>query len=153
MHYVMPHLPFSQCFSACLTLVCLPSGENSSCCSCENGYAWPSAVCSDLITCPSISQAPNLPCGYVKEAPFLGPYCEPQTEGKEKQRWTSSPYNSYTGCDKAAHEDWAGYHITCGDTQALLFGMWVHLDPSTWRYLVPCWSSSSWNHSHASLGL
>ncbi|XP_065488048.1 adhesion G protein-coupled receptor F5 [Caloenas nicobarica] len=63
-----------------VTTVCLPSGENSSCCSCENGYAWPSAVCSDLITCPSVSQAPDLPCGYVKEVPFYGPYCEPRTE-------------------------------------------------------------------------
>ncbi|KFR13320.1 putative G-protein coupled receptor 116, partial [Opisthocomus hoazin] len=62
-----------------ITTVCLPSGENSSCCSCENGYAWPSEVCSDLITCPSTSLASNLPCGYVKEMPFYGPYCEPQT--------------------------------------------------------------------------
>ncbi|KFQ19388.1 putative G-protein coupled receptor 116, partial [Mesitornis unicolor] len=59
-----------------VTTVCLPSGENSSCCSCESGYAWPSAVCGDLITCPSV----GLPCGYVKEMPFYGPYCEPQTE-------------------------------------------------------------------------
>ncbi|NXU31638.1 AGRF5 protein, partial [Thalassarche chlororhynchos] len=63
-----------------ITTVCLPSGENNSCCSCENGYAWPSAVCSDLITCPSVSLAPDLPCGYMKEMPFYGPYCEPQTE-------------------------------------------------------------------------
>ncbi|XP_059684951.1 adhesion G protein-coupled receptor F5 [Gavia stellata] len=63
-----------------VTTVCLPSGENNSCCSCENGYAWPSAVCSDLITCPSVSLAPDLPCGYMKEMPFYGPYCEPQTE-------------------------------------------------------------------------
>ncbi|NXF46138.1 AGRF5 protein, partial [Oceanites oceanicus] len=63
-----------------ITTVCLPSGENNSCCSCENGYAWPSAVCSDLITCPSVSRAPDLPCGYMKEMPFYGPYCEPQAE-------------------------------------------------------------------------
>ncbi|NWH51373.1 AGRF5 protein, partial [Fregata magnificens] len=63
-----------------ITTVCLPSGENNSCCSCENGYAWPSAVCSDLITCPSVSLAPALPCGYMKEMPFNRPYCEPQTE-------------------------------------------------------------------------
>ncbi|NXW10030.1 AGRF5 protein, partial [Fregetta grallaria] len=63
-----------------ITTVCLPSGENNSCCSCENGYAWPSVVCSDLITCPSVSGAPDLPCGYMKEMPFYGPYCEPQTE-------------------------------------------------------------------------
>ncbi|XP_072711671.1 adhesion G protein-coupled receptor F5 [Ciconia boyciana] len=63
-----------------ITTVCVPSGENNSCCSCENGYAWPSAVCSDLITCPSVSVAPDLPCGYMKEMPFYGPYCEPQTE-------------------------------------------------------------------------
>ncbi|KFW12153.1 putative G-protein coupled receptor 116, partial [Fulmarus glacialis] len=63
-----------------ITTVCLPSGENNSCCSCEKGYAWPSAVCSDLITCPSVSLAPDLPCGYMKEMPFYGPYCEPQTE-------------------------------------------------------------------------
>ncbi|NXJ93447.1 AGRF5 protein, partial [Corythaixoides concolor] len=63
-----------------VTTVCLPSGENNSCCSCENGYAWPSAVCSDLITCPSVSLSPHLPCGYMKEMPFYGPYCEPQTE-------------------------------------------------------------------------
>ncbi|NXJ45689.1 AGRF5 protein, partial [Spizaetus tyrannus] len=63
-----------------ITTVCLPSGENKSCCSCENGYAWPSAVCSDLITCPSVSLAPDLPCSYMMEKPFHGPYCEPQTE-------------------------------------------------------------------------
>ncbi|NWX46112.1 AGRF5 protein, partial [Steatornis caripensis] len=63
-----------------ITTVCLPSGENSSCCSCENGYAWPSAVCRDLITCPSVSLAPDLPCGYMKEMPYYGPYCVPQTE-------------------------------------------------------------------------
>ncbi|NXT87768.1 AGRF5 protein, partial [Anhinga rufa] len=63
-----------------ITTVCLPSGENNSCCSCENGYAWPSEVCSDLITCPSVSLAPDKPCGYVKEMPFYGPYCELQTE-------------------------------------------------------------------------
>ncbi|NXR00623.1 AGRF5 protein, partial [Sagittarius serpentarius] len=63
-----------------VTTVCLPSGENNSCCSCENGYAWPSAVCSDLITCPSVSLALDLPCSYMKEMPFYGPYCEPQTE-------------------------------------------------------------------------
>ncbi|NXE15471.1 AGRF5 protein, partial [Lophotis ruficrista] len=63
-----------------ITTVCLPSGENNSCCSCENGYAWPSAMCSNLTTCPSISLAPDLPCSYVKERPFYGPYCEPQTE-------------------------------------------------------------------------
>ncbi|KFW64070.1 putative G-protein coupled receptor 116, partial [Pygoscelis adeliae] len=63
-----------------ITTVCLPGGENNSCCSCENGYAWPSAVCSDLITCPSVSLEPDLPCGYMKEMPFYGPYCAPQTE-------------------------------------------------------------------------
>ncbi|NWR61475.1 AGRF5 protein, partial [Bucorvus abyssinicus] len=63
-----------------VTTVCLSSGENSSCCSCENGYAWPSEVCSDLITCHSVSLAPDLPCGYMKKMPFYGPYCEPQTE-------------------------------------------------------------------------
>lgn len=68
-----------------LILVCLPSGKNSSCCSCEDGYAWPSAVCGDLITCPSVSLGPDLPCGYMKEMPYSGPYCEPQTKGKEKQ--------------------------------------------------------------------
>ncbi|NXX11529.1 AGRF5 protein, partial [Podargus strigoides] len=63
-----------------ITTVCLPSGENNSCCSCENGYAWPSTVCSDLITCSSVSLAPDLPCGYMKEMPFYGSYCKPQTE-------------------------------------------------------------------------
>ncbi|NXG71112.1 AGRF5 protein, partial [Baryphthengus martii] len=63
-----------------ITTVCLSSGENSSCCSCENGYAWPSAVCGDLITCPSASLTPDLPCSYVKEMPFHGLYCRPQTE-------------------------------------------------------------------------
>ncbi|NXE74885.1 AGRF5 protein, partial [Cochlearius cochlearius] len=63
-----------------ITTVCLSSGKNNSCCSCENGYAWPSAVCSDLVTCPSVSLAPALPCGYMKESPFYGPYCEPQTK-------------------------------------------------------------------------
>ncbi|NWU61228.1 AGRF5 protein, partial [Pterocles burchelli] len=61
-----------------VTTVCLPNGGNT-CCSCENGYAWPSAVCSDLITCPSASLAPHLSCSYLKEMPFHGPYCEPQT--------------------------------------------------------------------------
>ncbi|KAM6085924.1 adhesion G protein-coupled receptor F5 isoform 1-T1 [Theristicus caerulescens] len=63
-----------------ITTVCLPSGENNSCCSCENGYAWPRAVCSDLITCAPVSLAPDLPCGYTREMPFYGSYCEPQTE-------------------------------------------------------------------------
>ncbi|NXS65318.1 AGRF5 protein, partial [Pandion haliaetus] len=63
-----------------ITTVCLPSGENNSCCSCENGYAWPSAVCSDLITCPSVSLAPDLPCSYMMEKSFHRPYCGPQTE-------------------------------------------------------------------------
>ncbi|XP_076188780.1 adhesion G protein-coupled receptor F5 isoform X2 [Aptenodytes patagonicus] len=63
-----------------ITTVCLPGGENNSCCSCENGYAWPSAVCSDLITCPSVSLEPDLTCGYMKKMPFYGPYCAPQTE-------------------------------------------------------------------------
>uniref|UniRef100_A0A8C8B2Z7 Adhesion G protein-coupled receptor F5 n=1 Tax=Otus sunia TaxID=257818 RepID=A0A8C8B2Z7_9STRI len=63
-----------------ITTACLPSGENNTCCSCENGYAWPSAVCSDLITCPSVSLALDLPCSYMMEMPFYGPYCEPQTE-------------------------------------------------------------------------
>lgn len=61
-----------------ITTVCLPSGENSSCCFCENGYAWPSTVCSDVMPCPSLSQAQ--PCGYRQELPFYGPYCEPLTE-------------------------------------------------------------------------
>ncbi|NXI58476.1 AGRF5 protein, partial [Chloroceryle aenea] len=63
-----------------VTTVCLSHGENSSCCSCENGYAWPSEVCSGLVTCPSVSLAPDLPCSYMKEMPFYGPYCKPQTE-------------------------------------------------------------------------
>ncbi|XP_039577510.1 adhesion G protein-coupled receptor F5 [Passer montanus] len=63
-----------------ITTVCLPSGENSSCCFCENGYAWPSTVCSDVMPCPSLSLEPALPCGYTQKMPFHGPYCEPQTE-------------------------------------------------------------------------
>ncbi|NXK87238.1 AGRF5 protein, partial [Formicarius rufipectus] len=63
-----------------ITTVCLPSGEKSSCCSCEEGYAWPSTVSSDIIPCPSLSLEPGLPCSYVQEMPFSGPYCEPQTE-------------------------------------------------------------------------
>ncbi|NXB07861.1 AGRF5 protein, partial [Cnemophilus loriae] len=63
-----------------ITTVCLPSGENSSCCFCENGYAWPSTVCSDVMPCPSPSLEPSLPCGYMQKMPFYGPYCEPQTE-------------------------------------------------------------------------
>ncbi|NXY75255.1 AGRF5 protein, partial [Glareola pratincola] len=62
-----------------VTTVCLPSGENNSCCSCENGYAWPSKVCGDLITCPSDSLAPNLTCGYMRDMHPNRPYCEPQT--------------------------------------------------------------------------
>ncbi|NXT09329.1 AGRF5 protein, partial [Prunella fulvescens] len=61
-----------------ITTVCQPSGENSSCCFCENGYAWPSTVCSDVMPCPSLK--PALPCGNVQKLPFYGPYCEPQTE-------------------------------------------------------------------------
>ncbi|XP_041888762.1 adhesion G protein-coupled receptor F5 isoform X1 [Corvus kubaryi] len=63
-----------------ITTVCLPSGENNSCCFCENGYAWPSTVCSDVMPCPSLSLEPALPCGYTQKMPFYGPYCEPQTE-------------------------------------------------------------------------
>nr|XP_030125807.3 adhesion G protein-coupled receptor F5 isoform X1 [Taeniopygia guttata]XP_030125808.3 adhesion G protein-coupled receptor F5 isoform X1 [Taeniopygia guttata]XP_030125809.3 adhesion G protein-coupled receptor F5 isoform X1 [Taeniopygia guttata]XP_030125811.3 adhesion G protein-coupled receptor F5 isoform X1 [Taeniopygia guttata] len=62
------------------TTVCRPSGENSSCCSCEAGYAWPSTVCSDVMPCPSLSLEPALPCAYMQKLPFYGPYCEPQTE-------------------------------------------------------------------------
>ncbi|NXL87030.1 AGRF5 protein, partial [Alectura lathami] len=65
--------------SVCPTLVCLPSGENKSCCSCESGHAWPSTVCHDLISCSSASPAPDQSCDYIKEMPFYGPYCEPQT--------------------------------------------------------------------------
>ncbi|NWT10726.1 AGRF5 protein, partial [Vireo altiloquus] len=63
-----------------ITTVCLPSGKNSSCCFCEDGYAWPSTVCSDVMPCPSLSLEPALPCGYRQKMPFYGPYCEPQTE-------------------------------------------------------------------------
>ncbi|XP_005044381.1 PREDICTED: adhesion G protein-coupled receptor F5 [Ficedula albicollis] len=63
-----------------ITTVCLPSGENSSCCFCENGHAWPSTVCSDVMPCPPASLEPALPCGYKQKMPFYGPYCEPQTE-------------------------------------------------------------------------
>ncbi|NWZ44636.1 AGRF5 protein, partial [Brachypodius atriceps] len=63
-----------------VTTVCLPSGENSSCCFCENGYAWPSTVCSEVMPCPSLSLEPALPCGYMQKMSFYGPYCEPQTE-------------------------------------------------------------------------
>ncbi|XP_032537700.1 adhesion G protein-coupled receptor F5 [Chiroxiphia lanceolata] len=63
-----------------VTTVCLPSGEKSSRCSCEKGYAWPSRVCSDMIPCPSLSLEPALPCGYIQKMPFYGPYCEPQTK-------------------------------------------------------------------------
>ncbi|NWS76022.1 AGRF5 protein, partial [Crotophaga sulcirostris] len=81
-------LPFSRNISSGeitvsninITTVCLHSGENDSCCSCEDGYAWPSVVCNDLRTCPSVSPASDQPCGYMKEMPFYGPYCEPQTE-------------------------------------------------------------------------
>ncbi|NWU59732.1 AGRF5 protein, partial [Dromas ardeola] len=62
-----------------VTTVCLPSGENNSCCSCENGYAWPSTVCGDLITCPSDSLAPNLTCGCMRDVLLNGSYCKPQT--------------------------------------------------------------------------
>ncbi|NXK47933.1 AGRF5 protein, partial [Chauna torquata] len=62
-----------------ITTVCLPSGENKSCCSCESGYAWPSMACNESITYPSTSLATQQPCGYIKEMPFYGPYCEPQT--------------------------------------------------------------------------
>ncbi|XP_021246952.1 adhesion G protein-coupled receptor F5 [Numida meleagris] len=61
-----------------ITTVCVPIGEDKSCCSCESGHAWPSTGCGDLISCPSTSLAPNQPCGYTRERPFHGPYCEPQ---------------------------------------------------------------------------
>ncbi|NXC50415.1 AGRF5 protein, partial [Penelope pileata] len=60
-----------------ITTVCLPHGEKS-CCSCESGHAWPSAVCDDLISCTPDNLTANQPCGYTKEMPFYGPYCEPQ---------------------------------------------------------------------------
>ncbi|NWI03032.1 AGRF5 protein, partial [Tichodroma muraria] len=63
-----------------ITTVCLPSGENSSCCFCENGYAWPSTVCSDMMPCPPLRLEPALPCGYLQKVPLYGPYCEAQTE-------------------------------------------------------------------------
>ncbi|NXC95687.1 AGRF5 protein, partial [Certhia familiaris] len=63
-----------------ITTVCLPSGENSSCCFCENEYAWPSTVCSDVMPCHSLSLEPALPCGNLQKMPFYGPYCEPKTE-------------------------------------------------------------------------
>ncbi|KAM6324419.1 adhesion G protein-coupled receptor F5 [Aegotheles albertisi] len=63
-----------------ITTICLSSGENNSSCSCEDGYAWPTEVCSDLIIHPSVSLEHEQPCGYIKEMPFHGPYCEPQTE-------------------------------------------------------------------------
>ncbi|KGL86540.1 putative G-protein coupled receptor 116, partial [Charadrius vociferus] len=63
-----------------VTTVCLPSGENTSCCSCENGYAWPSEVHSDLIICPSAILAPSLPCSYMREMPLDKPYCKPEIE-------------------------------------------------------------------------
>ncbi|XP_074009204.1 adhesion G protein-coupled receptor F5 [Numenius arquata] len=63
-----------------ITTVCQSSGENHSCCSCEDGYAWPSEVCGDLITCPSASLAPNRTCGYMKGMLFQGHYCKPQTK-------------------------------------------------------------------------
>ncbi|NXA37595.1 AGRF5 protein, partial [Eudromia elegans] len=62
-----------------VTTVCLPSGENKSCCSCERGYAWPRSVCGDLITCPAVGLTPVQPCSYIRQLPFYGPYCEPQT--------------------------------------------------------------------------
>ncbi|NXO32645.1 AGRF5 protein, partial [Cisticola juncidis] len=62
------------------TTECKSSGENSSCCFCEDGYAWPSTVCSDLMPCLSPSLEPALPCSYKQKMPFYGPYCEPQTE-------------------------------------------------------------------------
>ncbi|NXA72678.1 AGRF5 protein, partial [Thryothorus ludovicianus] len=63
-----------------MTTVCLPGAENSSCCFCEDGYAWPSTVCSDVLPCPSLRLEPALPCGYLQKMPFHGPYCEPKTE-------------------------------------------------------------------------
>ncbi|KAM6279775.1 adhesion G protein-coupled receptor F5 [Porphyrio hochstetteri] len=63
-----------------ITTVCLPSGENTSCCSCENGHVWPNAECGDLTTCPSASPTSSQLCGYMKKMPFYGPYCEPQAE-------------------------------------------------------------------------
>ncbi|NWY62317.1 AGRF5 protein, partial [Chionis minor] len=63
-----------------VTTVCLPSGENNSCCSCEKGYAWPSVVCNDLIICPSASLKLHQSCSYTTKMPFYRPYCKPETE-------------------------------------------------------------------------
>ncbi|NXP06521.1 AGRF5 protein, partial [Thinocorus orbignyianus] len=63
-----------------VTTVCLPSGDNDSCCSCEDGYAWPSEVCGDLVTCPSVSLESNQTCGYMKGMLSHKHYCEPQTK-------------------------------------------------------------------------
>ncbi|NXN49816.1 AGRF5 protein, partial [Rynchops niger] len=63
-----------------VTTVCLPSGENSSCCSCESGYAWPRAVYGDLITCPSASLPSNLTCSYIRHMALNRTYCKPQAD-------------------------------------------------------------------------
>ncbi|NXD12148.1 AGRF5 protein, partial [Nothocercus nigrocapillus] len=62
-----------------VTTVCMPTGENKTCCSCESGYAWPRSICGDLITCSARSLAPTPSCSYIKQLPFYGPYCELQT--------------------------------------------------------------------------
>ncbi|NXJ67898.1 AGRF5 protein, partial [Rostratula benghalensis] len=63
-----------------VTTVCQSSGENDSCCSCEDGYAWPGEVWSDLITCPSASLASNQTCSYMKGMLSQRHYCKPQTK-------------------------------------------------------------------------
>lgn len=141
----MSHLPFSWYFSVCLTPVCQPSGENSSCCFCENGYAWPSSVCSDVMPCSSVSLEPAQPCGYMQKMPFYGPYCEPQTEGKrhraELHHCAAEILLRGQNSDKRykkAHQDWAGHHpaCECGKWSKALLVTWAHLDPNTCRCLV-----------------
>ncbi|NXN24409.1 AGRF5 protein, partial [Nycticryphes semicollaris] len=63
-----------------VTTVCRSSGENDSCCSCEDGYTWPREVCSDLVPCPSASLASDQTCSYMKGMLSQRPYCEPQTK-------------------------------------------------------------------------
>lgn len=86
-----------------ITTVCVPS-ENKSCCSCESGYAWPSTGCSDLISCPALSRAPNQPCGYTRERPFNGPYCEPQN-GDSCGMGEPTVMNMSVRLDTAFHDD------------------------------------------------
>uniref|UniRef100_A0A8B9BE01 Adhesion G protein-coupled receptor F5 n=1 Tax=Anser brachyrhynchus TaxID=132585 RepID=A0A8B9BE01_9AVES len=55
-----------------ITAVCPPSGENVSCCYCEDG------VYNDSKACPPVTLPSKQSCGYIKDMPFYRIHCEPE---------------------------------------------------------------------------